>query len=481
MDKGLAVLDIGVNTTAAEVKVPMPTRTLITGGRVITVDPAVPDLAKGDVLVEDGRIAAVGPSLPAENIAETIDASGMIVLPGLVNAHIHTWQTGLRGLAGDWAATNYFRAMHAGLATFFRPEDIYIANLVGALNQINSGTTTIVDWHHNNPTPAHSDAAIDGLLESGIRAVFLHGSPKPDPKPGQKPYSEIPMPRGEVERLRKGRLSSDDALVTMGLAILGPQMAVNEVCLTDFELARDYDLIASLHHSGARMMGPQAYAVAAAKGLIGPKVNIVHGNALAAADLDILIDNGATFCVTTEVEMQMAYGEPLSGRVRERGGWFGIGSDIESAFAADMFAVMRTTLQGERYFAGMRELARSGEAPFPIPVTTRDALRWGTIDGARMIHLDKRIGSLTPGKAADIILVRSNDLNMLAASNPVHAVVMYANPGNVDTVMIGGKLMKRDGRPLTPGLEDKALKLIASGERIQRDFRAVAPTASFAT
>lgn len=455
-------------------------RTLIKGGNVLTLDPNIPDSAQGDVLVENGRIVAVGPSIAADDVAETIDAKGMIVMPGLVNAHIHTWQTGLRGLAGDWAAINYFRAMHAGLATFFKPEDIYIANLVGALNQINSGTTTIADWHHNNPTPAHSDAAIDGLMESGIRAVFLHGSPKPDPKPGQKPYSEIPMPRSEVERIRKGRLSSNDALVTMGLAILGPQMAVHDVCMTDFALAREFDLVASLHHSGAKMLGPEAYAAAAKAKLLGPKVNVVHGNALTQGDLDVLIDNGATFCVTTEVEMQMAYGEPLSGRVRERGGLFGIGSDIESAYAADMFCVMRTTVQGERYFAGMRSLATKGEAPFPIPVTTREALRWATMDGARMLHMDHRIGSLTPGKDADIILLRSTDLNMLAASNPVHAAVMYANPGNVDTVMIRGKLMKRDGKPLTANLAEKAAALIRSGERIQREFRAVAPTASFA-
>ena len=458
----------------------MTARTLIKSGAVVTMDANVPDLANGDVLIEDGRIAAVGLSLDAGGVTETIDATGMIVMPGLVNAHIHTWQTGLRGLAGDWAATNYFRAMHAGLATFFKPEDIYIANLVGALNQINSGTTTLVDWHHNNPTPAHSDAAVDGLVESGIRAVFLHGSPKPDPKPGQKPYSEIPMPRAEVERFRKGRLASDDALVTMGLAILGPQMAVHDVCLTDFRLARELDLVASLHHSGARMVGPDAYDAAAKLGLIGPKVNVVHGNALTNRDLELLIANGATFCVTTEVEMQMAYGEPLSGRVREKGGWFGVGSDIESAYAADMFAVMRCTLQAERHMAGQRHRALTDEAPFPIPVTTRDALRWATIDSARMMHLDHRIGSLTPGKAADLILLRATDLNMLAASNMTHAIVMYANPGNVDTVMIAGKLMKRDGKPLTANLVEKAAQLIASGERIQREFRAVAPTASFA-
>ncbi|MCZ6510603.1 MAG: amidohydrolase family protein, partial [Alphaproteobacteria bacterium] len=126
---------------------------LLKGGAVVTMDPAVPDVARGDVLIEDDKIVAVGTGLSASDDAEEIDASDMIVMPGLVNAHIHTWQSGLRGVAGDWTATNYFRAMHAGLAIFFQPEDIYIANLAGALNQINSGVTTIVDWHHNNPTP----------------------------------------------------------------------------------------------------------------------------------------------------------------------------------------------------------------------------------------------------------------------------------------------------------------------------------------
>ena len=168
-----------------------------------------PDLPRGDVLIVDDRIAAIAADLPVPDGAEVIDASDMIVLPGLINAHVHTWQSALRGVAADWTVAQYMQAMHRGLATHFRPEDIYIANLMGALNQINSGSTTLVDWCHNNPTPAHTDAAIQGLQDAGIRAVFLHGSPKPDPKPGQKHFSEIPMPRAEVERLRKGRFADD--------------------------------------------------------------------------------------------------------------------------------------------------------------------------------------------------------------------------------------------------------------------------------
>src|SRR5262249_33526601 len=152
-------------------------RMLITGGCVVTMDPQLGELPRGDVLIENGRIAAIAPSLPAPDGAEVIDAAGMIVMPGLVNGHLHTWQSALRGIAADWTVARYMQAMHRGLATLFRPEDISIANLMGALNQINAGATTLVDWCHNNPTPEHTDAAIDGLAESGIRAVFLHGSP----------------------------------------------------------------------------------------------------------------------------------------------------------------------------------------------------------------------------------------------------------------------------------------------------------------
>ena len=209
-------------------------RVVIKGGHVVSMDAALGELAGADILVEDDRIVAVARGIEAEG-AEIIDASQKIVLPGFINGHLHTWQTGLRGLAADWTVAQYMQAMHRGLATLYRPDDIYIGNLLGALNQINAGATTLVDWCHNNPTPDHTDAAIRGLEESGIRALFLHGSPKPDPKPGQKHFSEVPMPRSEVARLRKTKFSSDRGLMTFGLAILGPYYSTYEVTSADVE------------------------------------------------------------------------------------------------------------------------------------------------------------------------------------------------------------------------------------------------------
>src|SRR5579871_2537908 len=210
-------------------------RTLIAGATLLTQDQSLGDLAQGDLLIEGDRIAAVAPRIEAAD-AERIDGRGRIVIPGLINTHLHTWQTSLRGVAGNWTILGYFRHVHSGLGTRFKPEDIRISTLVGALNQINCGTTTLVDWCHNNPTPAHSDAAIEALRESGIRAAFFHGSPKPEPRPGQKPYWEIAHPRTEVERLLKGPFASRDGLLSLGLAILGPHYSTYDVTVSDFKL-----------------------------------------------------------------------------------------------------------------------------------------------------------------------------------------------------------------------------------------------------
>jgi len=454
-------------------------KTLIKNGLVLTLEGNAPPLENHDLLIEDSRIAAIGTGLPADG-CEVLDAAGMIVMPGFVNSHIHTWQTGLRGLATDWTSMNYFRAMHAGLANFFSADDIRIANQLGAINQLNNGVTTMIDWHHNNRTPEYSDAAIDGLEDAGVRAVFLHGSAKPDPKPGQKHFSEIPMSTSEVERLRKGRLSNDDALVTMGLAILGPQMSVEDVVLQDFRLAKDHDLVVSIHHSGAKMPAPNGYVKAAEAGLIDARVNIVHANEMTDADLDLLLDKGASFTVTAEIEMQIAYGDMVSGRLIERGVPFSIGTDIESAYAPDMLACARFSLQAERHLTNMRIMAKTGERPHPQPISVRDALHWSIGEGARAFRLDDRTGALAPGKAADIIMVRANDINLSGAFDPFNAVIGFAHPGNIDTVMVAGKVHKRGGKMLRtdiPALQDK---LAASGARIFKEFKAKAATAGFA-
>ncbi len=196
------------------------TKTLIRNATVLSMDPHVGEIECGDVLIEGERISAVGEKLDAKDV-ETIDAAGMILMPGLVNAHMHTWQTALRGLGGDWGGRSYFEIAHETLAPRYRPEDIYIATLTGAWSQMEAGVTTLFDWCHNNPTPEHTDAGIDALEESGIRALFGHGTPKPKPKESEPHYSQIPHPEIEIKRLRVGRLASDEGLITLAMAILG--------------------------------------------------------------------------------------------------------------------------------------------------------------------------------------------------------------------------------------------------------------------
>ncbi|NKJ47676.1 cytosine deaminase [Burkholderia sp. SG-MS1] len=446
---------------------------LITGGQVITMDPAIGN-GRFNVLIENDRIVDIGPQVQVHD-AEQLDASGCIVIPGLINAHMHTWQTALRGVTANWTLPTYFRSVHAGLATCFNPEDLYIGTLVGALNQLNLGTTTLGDWCHNNPTPDHSDRAIDGLLESGIRAVYFHGSPKPDPKPGQKHFSEIPHPRGEIERLLKNRFASRDAKVTLGMAILGPHYSTYEVSEHDFQLAAEFELIASMHCAGLEPKTPDGWERLAERDLLGPTTNIVHGNNLTDAQLRMMIDRGVTFSVAPETEMTQGHGHPITGRLRDAGSAPSLGVDLESAIAGDMFTVARVALASQRALDNAQARADTGQLPAHSTISTSDALSWITIRGAEALGLQDRVGSLTPGKQADIVLIRADGLSMRPVHDPVSAVLMQGSAANVDTVLVAGEFKKRDGKLLYEHLDQRLDELDASGRRISQRFAELVP------
>ncbi|MEO7402477.1 MAG: amidohydrolase family protein [Burkholderiales bacterium] len=440
-------------------------RTLIRGATLVTMDPKLGDIARGDVLVENDRIAAVGPSITA-NDAELVDGAGYIVTPGLVNAHQHTWQTALRGAAANWTILEYFRYMHAGLATRFTPDDLYIATLMGGLNQIYCGATTLGDWCHNNPTPDHTDRAIDGLVESGVRGVFFHGSPKPDPKPGQKPFWEVPHPRGEVERLLKTRFSSRDQLTTFAMAILGPHYSTYDVAVDDFKLAREFGVIASMHCAGGEARTPDGWDRLRAEGLLGDNNNIVHGQTLSDEQLAFMLGQGVTFSLTPEGEMGQGHGFAITGRLRKLGGKPSLGVDLESAYSGDMFAVARMALASQRALDNAESRAMHGRLPDTSTITTREAFEWITIEGAKMLKMDDRIGSLTPGKQADLIMINADAINMWPMHDPVTTVVTQTSVGNVENVMVAGVWKKRAGKLIYPNLAARKEALRASGQRI---------------
>lgn len=445
-------------------------RTLIKNAVVLSMDSRLGDMPEGDVLIEDDRIAAVAPHLATPDGAEIIDATGMIVMPGFVNAHQHTWQTGIRGIAGDWSLADYGRHMHAGLATRFTPEDLYLANLIGALNQLNGGATTLFDWCHNNPSPDYSDRAIDGLMESGIRAVFGHGTPKPKLDAHGIPTAEYLHPEDEVKRLRHGRLASEDALVTMALCIRGPDLSTYEATKFDLQLARRYGLIASCH-IGGRMKSvrktPDGIARLQRDGLLGPDFNLVHANKLDDDELRAAADAGVSVTVTPEVEMQMGHGIPVTGRLLKLGARPSIGIDVESNIGGEMLWATRFALQVQR---GLDNLTaqENGHELASVSIPARRALEWITIDGARALRMEHKIGSLTPGKQADLILIRTDDLNLFPSHDPLETVLFQANSSNVDTVLVAGKPVKRAGKLLYAELARKKAALLESGKRLLR-------------
>lgn len=437
---------------------------LLKSGIVVTQDPALGVLPRGDLLVDGDRIAAIAPSIDAA--AETVDCAGHFVLPGLINAHMHTWQTGLRGVAANWTLLEYFRHVHAGLATAFRPEDIHIATLAGALNQLDHGVTTLVDWCHNNPTPEHTDAGIAGLEESGIRAAFFHGSPKPDPKPGEPHFSEVPHPRHEIERLMKGPLADRAGLVTLGMAVLGPHYSTLDVSAHDFALAMEMGLVASMHQGGGEARTPGGWEVLMARGLVGPHINIVHGNNLSDEQLRAFVELGVSFSVTPENEMAQGHGHPITGRLRALGSAPSVGVDLESAISGDMFTVARMALASQRALDNAAERSRSGGIPATSTVPVAEALDWITRRGAAMLGMNDRIGSLTVGKQADIAVMSLGPLAMWPAHDPVASVVTQGSGARVRDVLVAGRFAKRGGKLAWPNLAGLRTKLAASSERI---------------
>ncbi|TAL98476.1 MAG: cytosine deaminase [Paraburkholderia sp.] len=442
-------------------------RILLKDATLVTMDDTLGDFPRADILIEGDRIVAVGPSLQDRD-AEVITLAGCIVIPGLINAHMHTWQTGLRTVAANWTLLEYFRWMHAGLATCFTPADIFCATQVGALNQINCGTTTLVDWCHNNPTAAHTDAALDALIDAGIRATFMHGTPKPDPQPGQPHFSEIPHPRREIERLLRERFERSNRLVNLGLAILGPHYSTLDVARHDIRMAMEFGLVASMHQGGGSEKAVGGWEALDHEGLLGPWINVVHGNDLSGERMARLVHRGVSFSITPEGEMTQGHGFPVVGRLRVLGAAPSVGVDLESIMSGDMFSVMRMALGMQRAFDNAASRKASGKIPETSTITTREALSWATTAGARMLGMSSWIGSITPGKQADLVVIDATAINMCPAHDPVSAVVMQTSLANVDSVMIAGEWKKRHGRLLVADLPAKLERLALSGQRIAR-------------
>ena len=407
-------------------------RKLVRGGYVLSLDPRVGDHAAGDVLIDGDRIVEVGPGLDAGD-AEVLDATGMIVLPGFVDTHRHIWEGILRNIGTDVpleGRTSYISFVLHKLAPAFRPEDAYVGNLLSALGAIDAGITTLLDWSHIQGSPAHTDAVVQALGDSGMRAVFAYGFPWWGKWEERQPSWFV--------RAATEHFASTDQLLTLALAAPGPEF-------TDFEVTRDHWKLA--REAGARItthVGVGTYGQAAKvqemgeAGLLGPDTTYIHCTTLNDTEIQMLVDTGGTVSIASPVEMMMGHGMPPIQKFLDRGLRPSLSVDVETNVPADMFNQMRSVLALQRSLAG---------AQGKPPVSARDVLEWATLEGARANGLDHKVGTLTPGKQADVVMLRTDRLNVTPLNDPAAAVVGM-HTGNVDTVLVAGRLMKQGGELL---------------------------------
>jgi cytosine/adenosine deaminase-related metal-dependent hydrolase len=418
-------------------------RTLIKDGYVLSMDPEIGELERGSVLIEGDRIAAVEGDL-GEVDAEVIDADGAVVLPGFVDTHRHTWQTALRAICADWTLFDYTIGMRMTLSPRCTAHDVYVGNYVGALEALDAGVTTILDFSHCNNTPEHADNAIEGLVDAGIRALFAYGYFHP---PMAEPYfTSHEMRIEDSKRVQReiGSLSTD--LIAMGISLTEPGLIPFGQTRDEVEAARDLGVVMATH-TGCVWSLPTGLDKFAALGLLGPDMVHVHCNTCTDDEWELLRQSGAKISTSPETEIQMGMGHPPIRRALDLGLTLSLSCDVMSGNSGDMFTQMRFGLQFARCMDN-DAFNEKRDDPRELSYSARDALRWATINGATAMGMDDRIGSLTPGKQADVIVVGpGNDrLNMIAPANPVGAVVTQANASNVQSVLVAGKPVKRDGR-----------------------------------
>ena len=433
----------------------MTHRILLRAGHVLSMDPAVGDLPKGDVLIEDGRIAAVDREIGAD--AEVLDMTGRIVIPGFVDTHRHTWEASIRGVAPDATLDDYFVDILDTFAPLYTPEDVYAANLAGALECLNAGITTLVDWSHINNSPEHPDAAIRGLAESGIRAQYAYGSANTS----LADYwfeSKIAIPGDDVRRIRGKYFASDDGLLTMALATRGPGFCLNDVVTAEWALARELDIPITVHVAMGRLAGRFGMVKQLNDlGLLGADTTYIHCCYLSEEEWRMVADSGGTVSIAPQVELQRGHGWPPVMTAVEYGLRPSLSIDVVTTVPGDMFTQMRAAFGAER----ARVNADCWKANMPVPdtmLTARQMLEFATLNGAHVAGIEDRTGSLTPGKRADVVAVDATALNVAPVHDAAAAVTLSADVSNVDTVIVDGVIRKREGRLVAD--VDRARRLV---------------------
>lgn len=442
--------------------VPKGSRILLRGGYIVSQDPKLGQF-RGDVLIDNGKIVAVGQGLEAGS-AETIDASGKMVVPGFIETHRHTWQSCLRHMGGDWSAAQYFSYNFFKFGINMRPEDVYAANLIGRLAALDGGITTLLDWSHIMNSPAHADAAVQGLRDTGARSVFAMGWPQA-PAPGKwitsnagKSTADIP---DDIRRVRKNLLPSDSGLVTLAMAGRGPDFAVIEQVKRDLQIARELGIRTTIQIGFAQ---PGGIAAMKSAGLLGPDITHVHVHDSTEDELQMILDSGGTTSISPLDEMMRVRWRrtlpPVMSTIG-KGLVVSLSVDSESTSDGSMFSIMRNALAVGRIQASNPNDQRPEPANFSAAaiITTQMVLNMATLEGAKTLGKERTIGSISVGKDADLMLLRADDLSFYPLIDPVSAIVVAADKACVDAVFVAGKPLKYNGKLVDEALVQRAQRL----------------------
>ena len=410
----------------------MSSKTLIRGGCVLTLGARTPNYPQADVLVEDGVIVEVGEGLRARD-AEQVDASNAIVMPGFVDTHRHVWKSLFRNL-GEIGPRPGARMSSTVYGPHYGPDDIYAATLVGLLGAVEAGITTVVDWADIDPDASHVDAALEAHRDAGVRSVFAYALPSWDGSHHDH--------KAGLRRLAAQRAQSAEGSTTIASGTSDPTRSDLDRVARDWETARELEM--RLHtHVGADTSERGVVSDLGERGLLADDVTLIHCSRLDDSDLDAIASAGATVALAPSSEMADGMGAPPMQELIDRGIRPGLGVNSEHIAPGDIFAQMRAanSIQHATHF----DLKLAGKGSLPNLLTTREVIRFATIDGAHVAGLAQATGSLEPGKQADIIVLRTDRPNIHPINDPIGAVVWGMDTSNVDWVFVGGRALMREG------------------------------------
>jgi len=442
---------------------------VIRGGTVVVGGARAEIFGRGDVWISGPLIEAITPpgTRQVPDGCAVIEAPDGIVMPGLVDTHRHLWQTPLRGLGADFTAPEYRSRLRAAFGPFMTPDDVYTATLAGALEALDCGVTTILDWAHIMNSPEHADASVAALRATGMRCVFAFSTPNDREADSWYSNSTRPQPP-DVKRVRSEVLSDDGALVTMAFGARAPHLLSREIMIHDWNLARELGLRITVDGGlGGGKWGPRHYPIRLLRdaGLLADDTTYIHCNNLDDDEYRLIAASGGSISMSPCAEMHVGHGLPATGRALAAGIRPALSIDYVTQVAGDMFATMRSVLATERGIQS-RAAFEAGKGVEPWTLRTGDALEFATLRGAAALGYPERTGSLHAGKQADIVILDTASLRLSPVNDPMATCVLYASPADVDTVIVAGKVRKRAGALLHPDVDRLRGDLIALRDRL---------------